>query len=357
MMVEGRSTEGGRRYVSVSAIVSSIVILAILTATLPASASNIPASDHDRFDNSTCRGNPAVISNANYLIYNRINKAGSTTMQNFFRKAKEGKKKSKPRFDYINVQASDYGGYFPNAPTMLLQLGKHTEQRKTVYINHAFLLPQLPLDKFAWINVARDPLERLLSAYYYKFDIENRSPALVNASMIEEMKKGKCGCYKMESQIRMEFGDCIEAMVNNNCPLEFARAQYSFFCPAHTSRGLGKEKAPKRCGSEEAIANIRRMYSFIGLTSQLSLSMDVFAKLVPKFMSEFPTYMAGSNNHFKQTTRLPGASQKRVLSDKHKALLESHWVHYANEVAVYKEIQRLFWCKVNALGLNAHHGA
>ena len=74
-------------------------------------------------------------------------------------------------------------------------------------------------------------------------------------------------------------------------------------------------------------------------------------------MSEFPTYMAGSNNHFKQTTRLPGASQKRVLSDKHKALLESHWVHYANDVAVYKEIQRLFWCKVNALGLNAHHGA
>eukprot|EP00729_Bicosta_minor_P028906 gene28906-33778_t len=219
-MVEGRSTEGGRRYVSVSAIISSIVILVILTATLPASASNISASDHDRFDNSTCGGNPAVVSNANYLIYNRINKAGSTTMQNFFQKAANGKQ-SKPRFEYINGNAGNYGGYFPNASTMLLQLGKHTELRKTAYINHAFLLPQLPLDKFAWINVARDPLERLSSAYYYKFDIKNRSPALVNAGMIEEMKKGKCGCYKNESQIRMEFGDCIEAKVNNNCPLEF----------------------------------------------------------------------------------------------------------------------------------------
>ena len=225
-----------------------------------------------------------MVSNANYLIYNRINKAGSTTMQQFFQNAGKGKKSNKPRFEYINGNAGNYGGYFPNASTMLLQLGKHTEQRKTVYINHAFLLPQLPLDKFAWINVARDPLERLLSAYYYKFDIENRGPARVNASIIEEMKKGKCGCYKMESQIRMEFGDCIEAMVNNNCPLTFS-PQYKFFCPAPTSQRRGvwrldKENAQKSCGSEEAIANIRRMYSFIGLTSQLSLSMDVFAKLV-----------------------------------------------------------------------------
>ena len=281
MMVEVRSTEGVRRYVSDSAIISSIVILAILAATLPASASNIPTSDHDRFDNSTCGGNPAVVSNASYLIYNRINKAGSTTMQHFFQKAGGGGKKSnKPRFEYINVnpKAGNYGGYYPNASTMLLQLGKHTEQRKTVYINHAFLLPQLPLDKFAWINLARDPFERLLSVYYYKFDIKNRPPAHINASMIDEMGKGKCGCYKME------FGDCIEAMVNNNCPLEFS-PQYKFFCPAPTSQRtdvwrLDKENAPKSCGSEEAIANIRRMYSFIGLTSQLSLSMDVFAKLV-----------------------------------------------------------------------------
>jgi len=286
----------------------------------------------DRFDNSTCGGYPVMASNANYLIYNRINKAGSTTMQHLFDKTLSEGKKITPVFEILN-----FNDYFPNESTMLLQLGDHTE-RKTVYINHAFLLPQLPLDKFAWINVAREPLERLLSAYYYTFDVAGRGRTRVEASLQKETRKGKCGCDQLE------FGDCIEALVNNKCTLPW-RPQYSFFCPAPKGNAVTKS-----CGSEEAIANIRRMYSFIGLTSQLPLSMDVFAKMVPKFMSQFPTYMAsGSKNHFKQHA-LTNTSQKRVLSNKHKALLQSQWPHYATDVAVYKEIERLFWCKVKALG-------
>ena len=97
-------------------------------------------------------------------------------------------------------------------------------------------------------------------------------------------------------------------------------------------------------------ASLKRGLWLMALAIFTLACMDVFAKMVPKFMSQFPTYMAsGSKNHFKQHA-LTNTSQKRVLSNKHKALLQSQWPHYATDVAVYKEIERLFWCKVKALG-------
>lgn len=349
---------------------------------------------------SECDGYPVVISNASYLAYNRVPKAASTLMKVMFAKEQKARKKgrnSEPKFELIDVQRYYY---YPHESAMLYQMGGKADLIRgnisnreeatfilqirpvmpvpVVYINHAFLLPQLPLDDFAWINVAREPVERLMSRYYYLVDSSNRAWSKVKKTVETKQKEGACGCYTLE------FDECIEALIQHRCDIaawnHLLQPQFLNFCPAPRSKasttpGQAKDSVLRStCNSDIAIANIKRMYSFIGLTSQMSLSMDAFAKLVPNFMLKFPQRLAamgssqvGSSSGATNTStiavphrnvgsrinNLTGTVMNGLVTEKAKVLLRSHWIHYADEVAVYTAIESLFWCKVGALGLSS----
>ena len=108
----------------------------------------------------TCAGHPVLVSHAPKLVYNRVNKAGSTFMSDLMQKTIP--KEARPI-----REGSRYKLPYGELRSKLLNL-----PAPGVYVNHDYCLAELlPLrDEYAFINMVRDPLARLQSLYYYQVD-------------------------------------------------------------------------------------------------------------------------------------------------------------------------------------------
>ena len=276
------------------------------------------------------------------LGYNRVNKAGSTTMQRLLEVLAK-----RNNLTYRN----DPYGYFPNASSYTIRLQALPE--RGVYVNHALLPPQsgsFEIDAgFAWINVVREPIARMNSQYYFIMD-PSKGTGRVRPAWRAEVKKKiaaqerdpTCGCAYLE------FDACVRKKHAANCTdaCSFQTLlQYHFFC---TARDFGSTD----CTLDEAIQNLRSRYVFVGLTEELGLALAALEKMLPDFFGGASA--ASTQSRQERVTLLnnpiTNTTQAGAVSSVVRQML-SKCPRYANELVFYQEAKRLFWRRVGLLGL------
>lgn len=119
------------------------------------------------------------------LIYNRVDKSGSTFMLRLLR-ALQGTN---------NFQV--VVGRDPSKAAANIR-GLATG---SVYIEHVSFVSQPPAG-LAWMQVVREPVARLASYFYYQVDprVDRYTQAHAHGWLERRRKDAKCGCFKLEVQ-------------------------------------------------------------------------------------------------------------------------------------------------------------
>eukprot|EP00959_Pyramimonas_sp_CCMP1952_P208533 4362295-Pyramimonas_sp.AAC.1 len=161
--------------------------------------------------NGTVRGN--------LVYYNRVSKAGSTTMLALAKRLA-----SENGFRFLNAPSSAY-----HQPEQADVRGIRSVDLPFFYANHHEIInPGSPVwrrsgrDKHGavpiFINILREPVSRYRSAFDYKVDIVNRSPRRVR-QVIDNLKgrDPKCNCWDYSKDRQMPFNDCILGLALKGC--------------------------------------------------------------------------------------------------------------------------------------------
>ena len=171
------------------------------------------------------------------LVYNRVPKAGSTSMTELL-----GALAKVNRFRVLEM-----GAYHPDDARLAYDLSKL--RAGDVYINHANFcaatrsnsfdplaysecaFDQVNLSSaacqegnpFYWFNVVRDPVEKMASGYYYLVDPLARNSTLAHEELRKREADPPCGC------VRLEFDACVRLKAANGCKISIP-SQMAHFC-------------------------------------------------------------------------------------------------------------------------------
>jgi hypothetical protein len=129
-----------------------------------------------------------------------------------------------------------------------------------------------------WINIARDPIDRLVSDFYYNRE-EERWKDVTNKPSLEWFSKDLSQCI-LENDIECDF--------SNDYLIE---QQLTYFCgSAPECRQVGNYKA-----LQVAKYNAEMHYSVIGITEHLRISLAILEKYLPRFVFlNFDKLMSGA---------------------------------------------------------------
>ena len=256
------------------------------------------------------------------LVYNRIGKAGSTTMWSILAIL------VKRNHFNLKVPMSENNPSKDRLSQMLGQL-----KDNTVWIDHANFLKGNPshgaATNLTWINVVREPIERWKSMYYYEVSVAVRGS---KAALAEKMraKDRQCGCAKLE------FHECIELRYKHNCSMGLP-SQISYFC-----------ETQERCTPELAMTRVNSSYLFVGLTEELTTTVALLEQMLPHFFR-------GALETSKRVGHALVTPARNPLTGTHmeKAPLtnQTRWLiaagrggaNYAHEVEFYHYVSQLFW--------------
>ena len=276
--------------------------------------------------------NAPIAANFSRLVYNRVNKAGSSSMITVLSAKRNNFKLSGP-----------YAGNYDSS-TEALTAELQTVEPGGAWVNHAHtaILRALSDPRFAWINVVREPIDRAQSQYYYEVDADNRH---ASAEKINELRGSYpdqvCNCQ------RLEFSDCVERLVlTPNC---------SFW--GHAERGHGWstdsqmhyfcEKRDGPCTLEAAMRNYDD-YLFVGITEELGLTLRVFEELLPSWFRGSSSNKIPRSRITSNVNRMTGTRQAGAVSKIARGLLERH-PFFADEAIFYEFCRRKFWLAVDRL--------
>jgi hypothetical protein len=289
---------------------------------------------------------------AHALVYNRVAKAGSTTMGHLIAQL--------ARVNRLGLDWRVDGPYFPNATTLQQELLR--VQDGGAYISHANYLRTESSGSgsvYAWINVVREPIDRTVSRYYYQVDSLVRPPALVQAELQHQQQSSTCGCANLE------FDACIRQRAVRDCPAtSFSlEPQYTYFCDAASGAG-GQELAvlsDDACTVDLAISRLRDSYDVVGLTEELPLTIQLLERRLPRWFANASAVFAslsasrserGTSSLVSSASNpLTGTSMTGAVSSAVRELLASRAPNYADEMRFYAEAKRLFWRRVAEAGL------
>jgi len=156
------------------------------------------------------------------LVYNRVDKAGSTAVVEIM--------KMLGRTNNFRVvgpsRAKDGLSWFH--PDVTLDALREVRDGD-VWINHAPNVARRLADpRYAWINVVREPHDWLQSLYYYQVDPGARAEKLAIATFKKRLADTRCGCA------RLEFSECVQLRTERGCPqtmnADHASGQIAYFC-------------------------------------------------------------------------------------------------------------------------------
>jgi hypothetical protein len=227
----------------------------------------------------------------------------------------------------------------------------------TIYINHCNYMDSLPAHgDYVWINVAREPVDRDQSLFYYEVS-DKRGKKGEDA--LRNRANNPCGCASME------YDECIKFLAATpSCKHLLVRPsteQKFFSVPANTTlddpHDLSSQYVPGFT-AEQAFSVVRSKYHFVGLTEQMELTVKALEKLLPRFFkgmhahfhanptSNTTTAAALVANKTKPTNKKTHTELNGAVSTAARELVEAH---NPGEMALYRNITRLFWWKISQL--------
>lgn len=252
------------------------------------------------YTGETCRPSDPQI-----IVYNRIPKAGSTTLISLLTKLStdNGYQLVLPMPYYDHAAARE-------AIISALQTGT-----KTIVCNH-FNFPELIYsDKVAYVNVMRDPVDRCASYYYYtRYGDRHRD---LKKETIEQY--GNATLDECASRPSEELGSCL------NCnPVTQALA----FC--------GREDGPCADAAPDQILrqawdNVRSHY-FVGVTEDLNGTAEVLEARFPTFFNGMAQLMAET-----KPQKVSSSREEYVLPNEETREAVARWA--AVDVELYRRVQ------------------
>ncbi|XP_020774485.1 heparan sulfate 2-O-sulfotransferase 1 [Boleophthalmus pectinirostris] len=226
------------------------------------------------------------------IIYNRVPKTGSTSFTNIAYDLCP-----KNNFHVLHINTSK------NNPVMSLQdqvrfvrnVTSWKEMKPGFYHGH---VAYLDFSKYGvkgkplYINVVRDPIERLVSYYYFLRFGDDYRPGL---------RRRKQGDKKT-------FDECV-ASGGSDCAPEKLWLQIPFFCGHHSECW----NAGSHWALEQAKLNLVNEYLLVGVTEELEDFIMILEAAVPRFFKgATELYKSGKKSHLRKTTEKKAPTQDTI---------------------------------------------
>ncbi|XP_042884071.1 uncharacterized protein LOC122260735 [Penaeus japonicus] len=190
---------------------------------------------------------------------------------------------------------------------LLKNLMTHALKVPVAYVRHIFYMDNVKLGfpQVSWVAIVRDPVERLISQFYY-IRIESRYDAV---KLLEGRKPPP-------EFFNMTLDECVPAK-DTKCWYRkgtHQMLQLSFFC--------GQETFCQMVGDRKALQlakyHAETRYSAVGILEDLGLSYKVFQHYLPMFFAKATTVDGGNGD-----MRLNSQDEKPAVSERTKNMMRS----------------------------------
>ena len=203
-------------------------------------------------------------NDAPLVIYNRVPKTGSSTMQLLLRKAKND------LFAHVGVSKWWHRANSKAEEEEIVKEWKEI-RNATVWNKHMYFIDTSRYDlefKANWINMVRNPIDRYISEFYFL-----RKPS----------RWAKLADRPSQDWFDLDLNECLETN-DPNCDLNvnyLTEQQLTYFCgSAPECRTLGSVKALQR-----AKYNTEKFYSVVGVTEHWRISLLLLEQYLPKYFT------------------------------------------------------------------------
>ncbi|KAL5011423.1 hypothetical protein ScPMuIL_009974 [Solemya velum] len=216
------------------------------------------------------------------LIYNRVPKTGSTSFAGI---AYDLCKKNKYNVIHINITKNGHTLSLPDQVRFIANISEWTEKKPALYHGHLAYVEfsRFGLDKNPlYINIIRDPLDRLVSYYYFVRYGDDFRPSV---------RRRKAGNTET-------FDDCV-AKDGSDCDPENLWLQIPFFC-GHSAECW---TPGNRWALEQAKFHLVNKYLLVGITEELGDFIAVLEATLPRFFhGAVELYNFGRKSHLRKTS-------------------------------------------------------
>ncbi|XP_064086034.1 heparan sulfate 2-O-sulfotransferase pipe-like [Macrobrachium nipponense] len=210
---------------------------------------------------------------ASVVIYNRVPKCASSTMQTILRRLSKHlnfEHVSSLIYDHHQLTREEQEKLVENLTTSLTAAPSHalSYDRHLYYTNFT----GLGLNPPVYINIVRDPVERFISSFYYRRSEERLNRIQMHGHSVSPSL----------SWVNRTVEQCV--LLNDpECsfvPGEEKELMLSYFC--------GHQKFCRIIGNRDAVQMAKHIvskeYSVVGLVEHMDLSLLLLETLVPRFM-------------------------------------------------------------------------
>jgi len=279
------------RHVFVVLVILTLAVITLGTGFLrsirPKSAQSQTILQNDLRDKLQTDFQPQIqpeIQQNSVILYNRIPKTGSTTLANIFNGLT-----TKNKFWAVNINSSYPSGSFGNAAVwpageqreFLINITTSKIYKKAIYHGHfGFISPerwQVPnANQITYINLIRNPLDRLLSYYYFVRNGDNFRKGLKRGHAADKRSINEC--------VAETLGDTPEKKsnrkFNEDCSVKTIWKQVPMFCGQFTRCN---DPSSREWAYNQAVQNLYKRYSVVGYTEKYFQFIELLEDTFPSF--------------------------------------------------------------------------
>lgn len=249
------------------------------------------------------------------VLYNRVPKTGSTTFTNF---VYDLSKRNNIYVVHINTTKNSHIMSLQDQYRLVQNITDWKEFRPVIFHGHMayldfgrFRSPVAPM----YINIVRDPLDRLVSYYYFLRYGDNYRKGLKRA------RQGDVTTFDECVQIGRRTSDCAP---------EKLWLQIPFFC-GQTAEcwNVGSEWA-----LQEAKHNLASNYLLVGLTEQMEDFVVVLEAVLPRmFRGMVDNIRTGTKSHIRKTLNKQPPSEETIAKFQKSKIwqMEMDFYNFAKE--------------------------
>lgn len=216
------------------------------------------------------------------LLYNRVPKTGSTSFMNVVYSLTQ---KNHFSAAYVNVSSKSHRWLFQDQFRFAKNLTHWKSRQPGVFHGHFPFLSFIPmgLPQPIYINIVRDPLERLVSHYYFLRHGDTYLPNKIRK------KQGD----------KTTFDECVIKRLSD-CQAEKLWVQIPYFCGSDPDCW----KPGNKGALHRAKRNVINYYFLVGTTDRISDFVDVLEKTLPRFFDGASNlFNANGGVHIRKTKK------------------------------------------------------
>lgn len=264
------------------------------------------------------------------IIYNRVPKTGSTSFAGI---AYDLCNRNSFHVLHVNTTKNVHTLSIPDQIRLIQNITEWGEKKPAIYHGHFFYIDFDKLGfehrKPVYINIVRNPLDRLLSYYYFVRYGDNFRPYLRRKKWAD----------------KQTFDECVEED-GNDCDPENLWVQIPFFC-GHTF----KCRVPgSRWALEQAKHNLLTKYLVVGITEELGDFIAMLEVILPRFFrGASDLYVNGERSHLRKTANKQKPKPETLAKIKESTIWKMENEFYEFAVDQFEFMKRLTFQSVDEI--------